>query len=168
MPFYLKELDVDPQVKKFNSVLIVSCGFCPAASMALRRNEPYLQFFRRFMNTACFEEYIKELKRDLEETVLKTCTFRGNIFRSPFNFIICMWNSRQWEKFTEQLSKYEAAVVLGCEAAYENVRNAAKLTGCRVFPGMETEGVFSIIPNYQWPDTIRLELRNVTPVTCHV
>ena len=34
MPFYLKEVDVIPEVAKFQSVLIVPCRFCPAASLA--------------------------------------------------------------------------------------------------------------------------------------
>ena len=35
MPFYLREVDVIPEVSKFRSALIVLCRFCPAASFSL-------------------------------------------------------------------------------------------------------------------------------------
>jgi len=167
MPFYLKELDVVPEIKKLESALIVVCRFCPAASLALRKDQPYFEFFRNFMNTECFEEYIKEMRARLEEEGLITGVFRGNMLRSPFNFIVCMWNSWQRKKFVEQASRYEAVIVLGCEAACENVSDLLKDTDCRVFPGMETEGVFTILPKYHWPDNVSLELINVTPMPAH-
>jgi hypothetical protein len=36
MPFYLKELDIIPQVAGLQSVMIVPCRFCPAASLAVK------------------------------------------------------------------------------------------------------------------------------------
>ena len=39
MPMYLKDVDVVPEVAKFQSALIVLCRFCPAASLAMRGGE---------------------------------------------------------------------------------------------------------------------------------
>ena len=66
MPFYLKEADVVPEVAKFQSVLIVPCRFCPAASMAVRKSRPFLEFFRGHLKTRCFEKIIKNLQSRLE------------------------------------------------------------------------------------------------------
>lgn len=167
MPFYLKEVDVVPEVAKLKSALIVVCRFCPAASMAVREKRPYFEFLRRHINTGVFEEHIDDVKSSLEKAGVKTGVFRGNMLRSPFNFIVCMWSSWQRKKFVRQAQQYEAVVVLGCEAAYENVCDLLKDTGCRVFQGMETEGVFTILPRYRWPDKVNLELIKLTSISAH-
>lgn len=41
MPVYLKDINAFPELESFKSVLIVPCRFCPAASVAVRRNHPY-------------------------------------------------------------------------------------------------------------------------------
>ena len=51
MPFYLKELDIVPRVDVLESVLIVPCRFCPAASLAVREKKPYIELFRKFLKT---------------------------------------------------------------------------------------------------------------------
>lgn len=167
MPFYLKELDVVPKAKTFKSTMIVICRFCPAASLALRKDRPYFKLFRHFINTASFEEYVSDIKTSLKKEGVKTGVLRGNMLRSPFNFIICMWNSWQRKKFVEQARQYESVIVLGCEAAYENVCDLLKDTDCQILLGMETEGVFSVTPKYEWPDTINIELLSVMPMETH-
>jgi hypothetical protein len=160
MPFYLKEVDVVPEVSKFQSALIVICRFCPAASLAMRNEQPYIELFRRLLRTESFEQYIKDMRSRLEKEGLKTDLFQGNIL----NFITCMWTSGQKEKLSELAHQYDAAVVMGCESAYENVCDIVKSTDCRVFKGMESEGVFNAIPKFRWPFTISLELSSVTPM----
>ena len=160
MPFYLKEVDVVPEVTKFQSALIVLCRFCPAASLAMRNDQPYIEFFRRFLKTESYEQHINTMRSRLEKEGLTTDVFQGNLL----NFIICMWTSGQREKLLERAHQYEAAVVMGCEEAYENVCDFLKPTDCRVFKGMESEGVFSAIPKFRWPFTISLELFSVTPM----
>ena len=56
MPYYLKEMEDMAELVKFNSVLIIPCRFCPAASMAVSRNEPYIELFRGLLKTAAYEE----------------------------------------------------------------------------------------------------------------
>lgn len=158
MPFYLKEVDVVPEISRFQSALIVICRFCPAASMAMRNNQPYIELFRRFLRTESFEQHIEDLQSRLEKEGVRTDLFQGNLL----NFMTCMWTLRQQEKLSERAREYDVAVVMGCESAYENVCDKVKSTGCRVIQGMESEGVFSAIPKFRLPFNISLELLRVT------
>ena len=63
MPFCLKEIEDFPELEECKSVLIIPCRFCPAASLAVSRNEPYIELFRRFLKTASFEKFIKTKKK---------------------------------------------------------------------------------------------------------
>ena len=78
--------------------------------------------------------------------------------------IICFWNSRQREKLLKHARRYEAIVVMGCEAAYQSVCKILKSTDCEIFPGMESEGIFEAIPKFRLPFNISLELSNVIAV----
>ena len=164
MPIYLKDVDVVPEVAKFQSALIVLCRFCPAASLAMRKDKPYIEFFRRFLKTEPYEQLINNMKSRLEKEGLKTNVFKGNLFPMPLNFIICFWNSGQREKLLKHAQQYEAIVVMGCEAAYQNVCDILKSTDCKIFLGMESEGIFEAIPKFRFPLNISLELSNVMPV----
>ena len=53
---------------------------------------------------------------------------------------------------------------MGCESAYESVKELLKSTECQVFPGMESEGVLNAIPKIHLPFNISLERFNVTPM----
>lgn len=164
MPMYLKEVNVVPEVAKFQSALIVLCRFCPAASLAMRNDEPYIEFFRRFLNTESYEQLINSMQSRLEKEGLKTNVFKGSLFPMPLNFITCFWTSGQREKLLKHAHEYEAVVVMGCEAAYESVCDILKSTDCQIFLGMESEGVFEAKPKFRLPLNISLELSNVLPV----
>ena len=164
MPIYLKDVDVVPEVAKFQSALIVLCRFCPAASLAMRTDKPYIEFFRRFLNTESYEQLINNMQSRLEEEGLKTGVFKGSLLPMPLNFIICFWNSVQREKLLKHARQYEAIVVMGCEAAYQSVCKILKSTDCQIFVGMESEGVFEAIPKFRLPFNISLELSNVIPI----
>ena len=71
MPFCLKEIEDFPELEVCKSVLIIPCRFCPAASLAVSRDEPYIELFRRFLKTASFEQLIKTMKSDLEKKGVK-------------------------------------------------------------------------------------------------
>ncbi len=160
MPFYLKNVDVVPEVAKFQSALIVLCRFCPAASLAVRKDQPYIEFFRRFIKTGSYEQHINDTQSRLEKEGLKTSVFKGNLL----NFIICLWTSGQRKKLLKHAHQYEAVVVMGCEAAYEDVCDIIKSTDCQVFHGMESEGVLNAIPKFKLPCNISLEKFSVTPI----
>ncbi len=158
MPFYLKEVDVVPEVVQFQSVLIVACRFCPAVSLAVKNNQPFLKLYRGHLRTECYEDLIRNMQSRLEKEGVKTDVFRSGIL----NYAHCMWASGKRKKLTERASEFEAVVVMGCEGAYESVRDMVESTDCQVFNGMESEGLLNVTPRIDWPFSISLELSGVT------
>ena len=161
MPFYLKESDIFPRVAGLQSVLIVPCRFCPAASLAVREKKPYIELFRKFLRTEAYESFIQALKRRLEDEGIKTAVFDSKL---PHQFVACMWTSKRRSELAKRAEKFEAVVVLGCDAMVDVVRDALRTTDCRVIPGMEIEGLMNVLPTVSFPLNISLELKGVTPV----
>ena len=160
MPFFLETRDVVAEVDRLESVLIVPCRFCPAASMAVKTNEPYIEFPRKFLKTASYERLIESMRRSFEERGIKSSVFKSNLLHQ---FVLCMWTSKRRKKLLESAKKYDAVVVMGCEAAVQTVRNALEPTTCHVIPGMKSEGIMRIQPRLSLPCNISLELEGVTP-----
>lgn len=160
MPFYLKEADVVPELAGCQSVLIVPCRFCPAASLAARHNQPFIEFFRGLLKTKCYENLIRNMRSRLEQAGVRADVFTSNIL----HYVLCMWPSEKRRRLRRRASKYQAVVVLGCEAAYENVCDVLESTDCQVFHGMESEGLMTLAPRLGWPLNISLELLSVTPM----
>jgi hypothetical protein len=161
MPFYLKDRDITSDIAKVHSVLIVPCRFCPAASLAVREEKPYLEPFRKLLRTPSYESYIHVLKSRLESEGIRTGVFDSKL---PHQFVLCMWASGRRKDLTKHAEGYDALIVLGCDAAVETVRSCTKSNNCRVIPGMEAEGIMNVIPSLQFPLNIRLEVSNVTKV----
>ena len=161
MPVYLKGIDEFTELESFKSVLIIPCRFCPAASMSVRTNRPYFEFLRRFLKTAPYEELIENIKSNLEKKGIKTDVFNS---RWLHQFVVCMWTSRRRKKLLKRANRYEALVVLGCEAAAETIYDAVKSTSSKVFQGMRSEGIMSIQPLFKMPCDISIELNGVTPL----
>jgi len=161
MPFYLQEIEGIPELDDFKSVLIIPCRFCPAASLAVSKNESYIQFFRRFLKTASFERYIKTIKSNLETKGVKTDIFKSHLLHQ---FVLCGWTSKRRQKMLERVNKYEAVLVLGCEGAVKTVRDTIKSTSCQVIQGMKTIGLMSVKPSFRLPCNISLKLDSVTPI----
>lgn len=159
VPFYLDVKDVVPEVARFKSVLIVPCRFCPAASMAVRSDEAYLEFPRRSFKTAAYERLVTALTRSLEARGIETTVFTS---RWLHQFVLCMWTARRRKALLEQARRHEAVLVLGCEAAVETVRHAVESAGCEVLQGMTAEGIMSIQPTFSLPGNVRLGLESVT------
>jgi len=61
MPIPFSNRDVASEVEGVSSALIVPCIMCPAATVAVREKEPFLQLFKSFFKSAPFERYIKAL-----------------------------------------------------------------------------------------------------------
>jgi hypothetical protein len=160
MPFYLDVTNVLPEVVKFKSVLIVPCRFCPAASMAVRSNESYIEFPRRSLRTASYERLIQTMKQSFEKRGIKTSVFQSHLLHQ---FVLCMWTSKRRKELLECAKYYEALVVMGCEAAVQTIRNSVGSSTCQVIQGMRSEGIMSIQPKFSWPCNIKLELESVTP-----
>ena len=160
MPFCFEVKDVSPEVVNFKSVLIVPCRFCPAASMAVKNNEPYIEFPRRSLKTASYERHLADMKDSFEKRGIKTSVFKSNLLHQ---FVLCMWTAKRRGALLERAKKFEAVVVMGCEAAVATVRSTLESTTCHVIPGLRSEGIMSIQPKFSLPCNLRLELESVTP-----
>jgi hypothetical protein len=60
--------------------------------------------------------------------------------------------------------KYDAVAVLGCEAAVQTILDSIDTESFQVVQGMRTEGIMSILPRFQWPGSITLQLNSITPL----
>jgi len=160
MPFCFEVNDVVPEVENFKSVLIVPCRFCPAASMAVKSNEPYIEFPRRFLKTASYERTLAKMKDSFQERGIKTGVFKSHFLHQ---FVLCMWTARRRNALLERAKNYEAVVVMGCEAAVATVRSILESTACHIIPGMRSEGIMSIQPKFSLPCNLTLDLESVTP-----
>jgi len=161
MPVYLKDIHDFQQLEQFESVLIVPCRFCPAASLAVRNNEPYFEFFRHLLQTDAYERYIELMKSDLENKGVKVDVFRSRV---PHQFVVCMWTRRRRKQLMKRAKNYDALVVLGCEAAVQTILDSVDDASFQVVQGMRTEGIMSILPRFKWPDKITLQLNSITPL----
>ena len=161
MPFYLKEKDIIPQTAGLQSVLIVPCGFCPAASLSVKEKRPYIELFRKFLRTEAYDSFIQALGRYLEEKGIKTEVFE---IRLPHHFVACMWTSGRRKKLAKRAAEFDGVVVLGCDAMVENVRNHIGYNDGRVIQGMEAEGIMNVIPEVSFPFNISLVVQGLTSV----
>ncbi len=161
MPFYLKDRDISSDIAAVHSVLIVPCRFCPAASLAVREDNLYLEPFRKFLRTPSYESYIQVLKSRLESEGIRAGVFDSKL---PHQFVLCMWTSGRRKELARHAVGYDALIVLGCDAAVETARSCTRSTDCRVIPGMEAEGMMNVIPNFQFPFNIRLQVSILTRV----
>lgn len=161
MPFYLKDRDISADIASVHSALIVPCRFCPAASLAVREKEPYIELLRTFLRTPSYESYVQALKSRLERRGIRTEVFDSKL---PHQFVICMWTSGRREELAKQAARYDAVIVLGCDAAVEVVRSSLRSSDCRVIPAMEVEGVMNVIPSVRFPFKISLEVSGVSRV----
>jgi hypothetical protein len=161
MPVYLKDIREYQKLESFESILIVPCRFCPAASLAISNDEPYLNFFRHLLQTAAYERYIHTMKSELEKRGVKADVFKSRLLHQ---FIVCMWTSRRRAKLRKQAKRYDALVVLGCEAAVQTITDSLDDLSIQVVQGMRTEGIMSILPRFQWPGRIMLQINCITPL----
>jgi hypothetical protein len=161
MPVYLEDISEFPELEKYESVLLVPCRFCPAASLAVSRNKSYFEFFHSFLKTAPYEQLIETIKSNLEKKGVKIDVFKSKWLHQ---FVVCMWTSRRRKKLFERASKYEALVVLGCEAAVQTIHDSVKSTSCKVFQGMRSEGIMTVKPSFHLPGNISLELDKIIPL----
>jgi hypothetical protein len=162
MPVYLTESDISSELAGCGSVLIVPCRFCPAASFAVHTGEVYIDFPRKRFRTDSYERYIEGMKSGLESTGVKVDVFKSHLLHQ---FVLCMWTKRRRQQLVDRARRYEAVVVLGCEAAVQTIRDSLGASGCRVVSGMTSGGIMSIKPSFSLPCAISLEIESVSPAT---
>jgi hypothetical protein len=161
MPIHLNELDVVPEVEGLDSALIVACNMCAGASLAMRDNKPFLQFFRSLLKSPPLEKHIRKLQFQLTDKGVKTKWFKGGIIQQ---FFLCLWTLRQRSKFQKCLKKYEVVIVLGCDSAIKTVRDSVEGTECKVVKGMEVAGIMNTKPKFHLPCNISFEDSEIIPI----
>lgn len=161
MPVYLKKTTEYQALEKYGSVLIVPCRFCPAASLAVSCNQPYFEFLTNFMKTPSYEQFLSQTRSDLIEKGVKADIFRSRLITQ---FALCMWTKRRRRQLMKRAMKYDALLVMACEAGVRTVCDALGPNPGKVYMGMTSEGIMSILPRRQNPDKIFIDLKSVTPL----
>ena len=162
MPIHFDDLDVIPEVAGLSSVLIVPCNMCPAVTVALREEKPFIQFFRNLLKSAPFDQHIRALQSRLREVGVNTRVFKSTL---PHQFFLCMWTSGRRKKLRKYAKDYEAMIVLGCDSATETVRDSVKSTDCKVIQGMEVVGFMNAKLRFHLPCNISFEESKIIPIS---
>ena len=162
MPIHFNDLDVVSEVSGLSSALIVPCYMCPAVTVAVRENEPFIQFFKNFLKSAPFEQYITTLQSRLAEQGVKTEVFKST---PSHEWFMCMWTSGKREKLRKCAEQYEAVIVLGCDSATETVRDVVKSTDCKVIEGMEVTGIMNAQIRFHLPGNVSFENCKTVPIS---
>lgn len=162
MPIHFKDLDVVPEISGLGSALIVPCNMCPAVTVAIRENKPFMQLFRSPMKSLPFEQYLMNLQARLKRAGVSSEVFRSSLYHQWF---MCMWTLTHRRKLRKAASRYEAVIVLGCESATETVRDAVGSSGCRVVEGMEVTGIMNAALRFRLPGNISFDNCRIVPVS---
>jgi hypothetical protein len=165
MPIHFEDLDVFSEVSGLSSALIVPCNMCPAATVAVRKKKPFMQFFRSFLKSLPFEEYLLDFQSRLREHGVNSKIFRSNLYHQWF---MCMWTSAQRKKLQTIAKQYEAVIVLGCDSATETVRDAVKSSECKVIEGMKVTGIMNATLKFHLPGNVSFENCRTIPITQQV
>jgi hypothetical protein len=160
MPIHFEDLNVTPEVAGLQSALIVPCNLCPAVTIAVRENRPFLRLFRSLVKSAPFEEYLGALQFRLAENGVSTKVFRNTLYHQWF---MCMWTSRRRKKLQKQAKKYDAVIVLGCDSATETVRDVLPAE-IKVIEAMKTTGIMNGRLSWQFPGDIHFKECKVVPI----
>jgi hypothetical protein len=161
MPIHLDDADVVSEVAGLRSALIVPCNMCPAVTVAVREKKPFIRFFRNFLKSAPFEQYIGALQTRLRAHGVNSRVFRSNL---PHAFFVCMWTKGRRKKLAQQAEGHDALIVLGCDSATETVRNSVKRTDGKVIQGMQVAGFTNARLSFQWPGNVSFEDCKVIPM----
>ena len=162
MPIHLDDRDVISEVEGLRSALIVPCNMCPAVTVAVREEKPFIEFFRSFLKSVPFARHIKALQSRLREKGVNTEVFKSNL---PHQWFLCMWTSGQRKKLRKYAENHEAVIVLGCDTATETVREAVGSTDCKVIEGMEVSGFMNARLKMRLPCNICFEDCKIIPIS---
>ena len=80
MPLHLDDVDVMSDVRGLTSVLIVPCNMCPAITVAVNENRPFMQLFRNPFRSAPFDDHIRKLRSRLEREGVRADVFRSDLY----------------------------------------------------------------------------------------
>lgn len=161
MPIHFDDRDVVPEVAGLSSALIVPCNMCPAVTVALRKNRPFMQLHRSLLRSKPFEKYIQDLQIRLGEEGVKTEIFRNNLYHQWF---MCMWTAARHEKLRKCSTQYDAVIVLGCESATVTALDAVGSNNCKVVEGMRTTGIMNAKLTFHLPGNLSFKDCKVVPI----
>jgi hypothetical protein len=111
MPVNLTPRDVSADLEDFNSVLIVSCPVCPPMCLAMKKEEPFIEFFKHGFKTGAFEDYIQSIRDSLTQRGVETGVFS---MHAPTP-MMCLWTKGQRERLLKRARDYEAVLILACD-----------------------------------------------------
>jgi hypothetical protein len=158
MPLHLEPLEVSEVLQDVHSVLIVPCPICPPVSLATDNDSRFLDIFRAGFKTPAFEDYVRQLRDDLEQRGIRTAVFSS---RLPCP-AMCLWTKMQRNRLARRASDFEAVLVLGCESGRVTATQALEGRDCLVVLGMGMRGITNA--TVAFPSPARIEFRNVTRV----
>ena len=162
MPIHLDDLDVTPEVAGSRSALIVPCNMCPAVTVAVKKDEPFIRLFRSLLKSAPFERHIEALQARLKEQGVRASVFRSDL---PHQWFMCMWTAGRRKKLQARAKRHDAVIVLGCDSATETVRDSVRSTGCKVIPGMEVAGVMNARLVFELPGNVSFRGCKTVPLS---
>ena len=164
MPIHFSDLDVASEVDGVGSALVVPCTMCPAATVAVRDQKPFMQLFRSLFKSAPFERYIAALQTRLAGMGVRTEVFNSRLYHQWF---MCMWTARRREQLRKRASQHDAVIVLGCDSATETVREALETTGCKVIEGMKVSGIMNAQLSFHLPGNVSFDSCKIVPISGH-
>ena len=153
MPLHLEPLDLYDKLHGYSSVLLVSCPVCPPVSLATDKKMPLMEFFKHGIKTPAYEEYLSEVRQQLEKDGIKTGVFTGYLPSAA----TCLWTAGQRKRLLKRAGNYDAALVMGCESARHTVKDTLKDTNCDIHLAMELVGITNANLKLEFPLKIRLD-----------
>lgn len=162
MPIHFEDVDISKEISGLRSALIVPCIMCPAATLAVRRDKPFLALFSSFLKSPPLEQYLSELQSRLREHGITTKVFKSLLYHHWF---LCMWTLSRRNKLKKEAEEYDAVIVLGCDSASKTVSDAVTSNGCKVIEGMQTAGIMNAQISFHWPGNINFENCKIVPIS---
>lgn len=161
MPIHLDEVNVAVEISERCSALIIPCYMCPAVTIAVKEEKPFLQLFSHFLKSPPFERYIRTLQSELKENGVNSSVFKSHFVHQWF---LCMWSSGRRKKLMRQLQEYDYVIVLGCDSAIETVRDLVMTDECNVIQGMKVTGFMNAKIRFHLPGDICFEDCKIIPL----
>jgi hypothetical protein len=135
---------------------------CPAVTVAVKKNQPFLRLFRHLLRSAPFEEHIEALQSRLKALGVHASVFRSDL---PLHWFMCMWSGGRRKKLRREASRHDVVIVLGCDSATETVRDAVRSMECTVIQGMEVAGVMNARLTFHLPGSVSFQGCRTVPLS---
>jgi len=162
MPIHLDDLDVVSEAEGMRSALIVPCNMCPAVTVAVNENRPFLEIFRSPLKSLPWKQHLEKLRSRLKEVGIEADVFESDMYHQWF---VCMWTSGRRKKLEERAEEYDAVISMGCDTAHETARDAVTSSDCKVIEGMRITGLMNAKMTFDWKGHIAFKDCRVVPIS---